>query len=78
MRSYETEYQFPERHLNIGFVTCVCEVGEWARDWRRRQVEQGGGEVFSPPAHPTFMLAKEALLTSNKSTARSNLSQRTR
>lgn len=23
MRSYETEYQFPVRHLNIGFVTCV-------------------------------------------------------
>lgn len=35
-----------------------------------------GGEAPSSPAHPTFMVAQGALLTTNKSTARSNLSRR--
>lgn len=69
MRSYETEYQFPLRHLNT-------------ESWRHTCVRcgGGGGELggvhTSSPARPTFMPAQGALLTTNKSTARSNLSQR--
>lgn len=36
-----------------------------------------GGFAPASPAHPTFMPAPGTLLTTNKSTARSNLSQKT-
>lgn len=70
MRSYETEYQFPLRHLNTESWRHTCvRCGEGGG-------ELGGGVHTSSPARPTFMPAQGALLTTNKSTARSNLSQR--
>lgn len=81
MRCYETEYQFPLRHLNTGLWPHICEVGgggaggmgQGAGDDNRHG---GGGAAPSSPAHPTFMPTQGALLTTNKSTARSNLSQK--
>lgn len=78
MRSYETEYQFPLRRLNTKlWWECAVHVWGWGRqgtgDDDRQEHE--GEDAPSSPTHSTFMQAQGALLTTNKSTARSNLSR---